>query len=182
MAQLRFLKVQTPALRWRRGGRERRFGAHTFLAVTDGAGQVLRELHGIARGPGGTQLASLGGVVPFRREVLWGESWSGRSGFYDESFPQGVLWAGDEAEAAARLEAAEAVRAAVNARAVRYPWPAFAGANSNSYYATLLAGMGLDDVRLAGELWGPGLRRRLLPGAVLSEIASDLHRSLAGGE
>ena len=165
---VRLLKVQTPALRLRRGGREWRIGAHTFVAVADGDGRVRRELHGIARGPGGAQLAMLGGVLPFRREVLWGEDVGGPTGFYDAGFPQGVLF---EGEAGTLLARAEAVRAAVNARAIPYAWPAFAGANSNAYYATLLAGMGLADVALEDGLWAPGIGRRLLSEAELAAIA-----------
>lgn len=158
MNTLRLLKVQTPALRLG----ARRFGAHTFVAVQDAAGRIVRELHGIARGPGGAQLAQLGGVVPFRREVIWGEDFPHRTGFYDEAHPQGVLFAGAADEVAKRLAAADQVRAAVNAAALRYPWPAIRPGNSNSYYATLIAGMDLADVRLPGELWAPGAGRRLL--------------------
>lgn len=159
MNTLRLLKVQTPALRLG----ARRFGAHTFVAVQDQAGRIVRELHGIARGPGGAQLPFLGGLVPFRREVIWGEDFHHRTGFYDPAHPQGTLFEGAEPEVAEKLAAAEAARATVNARALRYPWPAVRRGNSNSYYATLLAAMGLQDVRLSGELWAPGLERPLLP-------------------
>jgi len=154
----RLLKVQTPALRWR----GRRFGAHTFVAVQDAGGRIVRELHGIARGPGGAQLPQLGGLVPFRHEVIWGEDFPHRTGFYDEAHPQGLLFEGAEAEVAQRLAAAEVLRAQVNAAALRYPWPAIRPGNSNSYYAALIAAMGLPDVRLAGELWAPGAGRPLL--------------------
>ncbi len=166
----RLLKVQTPALRlgaWR-------FGAHTFVAHQDGAGRIVRELHGIARGPGGAQLPFLGGVAPFRREFVWGESWPGQSGFYDAAYPQGVLLEGSWAAIAEKLRLAEAVRAAVNAAGLRYPWPAMRAGNSNSYYATLLAGMGLADVRAPGELWAPGASSRLLPDGVLAVLAAPL--------
>ncbi|WP_374469232.1 hypothetical protein [Phenylobacterium sp.] len=171
MPILRLVKVQTPALRLRLRAREWRFGAHTFVAVVDDAGRVRRELHGIARGPGGAQLPSLGGVTPFRREVLWGETWPGRSGFFDESFPSAELFAGEAEDVQARLVSAERVAAEVNRRAIRYAWPAFAGANSNSYYATLLAGMGLEDRRAPGELWAPGLRTPLLEPQLLQAFA-----------
>lgn len=166
----RLLKVQTPALRlgaWR-------FGAHTFVAHQDDAGRIVRELHGIARGPGGAQLPFLGGVAPFRREFVWGESWPGQSGFYDASHPQAVLLEGSFSTIAEKLRVAEAVRSAVNAARLRYPWPAARAGNSNSYYATLLAGMGLADVRMAGELWAPGASRRLLPDAALAALAEPL--------
>ena len=171
---MRLLKVQTPAIRVkrRRGGPERRFGAHTFIAIADDAGAVIGELHGIARGPNGAQLKIYGGVVPFRREVIWGERFDHRTGFYNESFPQGVLIEG-EAEVAACLKRADAVRTAVNARHIAYPWPAMFGANSNAYYATLIAGMGLADVRLAGELWAPSVKRLLLDTATLESIRKD---------
>ncbi|MCR5874613.1 hypothetical protein LRS10_10805 [Phenylobacterium sp. J426] len=153
----RLLKVQSPALRL--GGR--RFGAHTFVAHQDAQGRIVRELHGIARGPGGAPLPFLGGVVPFRREVLWGEDIPRRTGFYDPAHPQGPLFEGSAAEVAERLAAAEAWRQGINARALRYPWPAVRSGNSNSYYAALLAAMGLADIRLPDELWAPGVRRPL---------------------
>lgn len=167
---LRLLKVQTPALRLKRprGGRDLWFGAHNFIAITDDAGRVLGELHGIARGPGGAQLRIYGGVLPFRREVIWGERFDHRTGFYDESFPQGVLAEGYDAVRCLKHE--PAVRAAVNAREIAYPWPAAFGANSNAYYATLVAGMGLSDIRLDGQLWAPSDDRLLLDAATLAAI------------
>lgn len=173
MTTHRLLKVQTPAVRcgpWR-------FGAHTFVAVAEPCGRIVRELHGIARGEGGAQLPFLGGLVPFRREFVWGESWAGRSGFYDPAHPQGVLFEGAYPDVADKLRRAEAVRAAVNAQALRYPWPAIRAGNSNSYYATLLAGMGLEDVRLPGELWAPGAARRLLTDEVLARLDAPLPRA-----
>lgn len=165
------LKVQTPAVRLRVFGRHIRFGAHNFVAVVDGAGRVIQELHGIARGRDGAQLRIYGGVLPFRREYIWGEVFAGPTGFYDPSYPQAPLFTGDAAAIGRRLAAAEAVRAAVNARHIAYPWPALIGANSNAYYATLIAGMGLADVALADQLWAPSARRRLLPAGLLDRIA-----------
>lgn len=165
----RLLKVQTPAVRCGRW----RFGAHTFIAIQDEAGRIVRELHGIARGPGGAQLPFLGGLAPFRREVVWGEDFPHRTGFYDEAHPQGVLFDGSATEVAEKLLRADAVRAAVNAAALRYPWPAIRRGNSNSYYATLLDAMGLRDVPLKGELWAPGIRGRLVPKQVLAALAEQ---------
>ncbi|RZJ42602.1 MAG: hypothetical protein EON87_14240 [Brevundimonas sp.] len=171
---MRLLKVQTPAIRRRRarGGTERRFGAHTFIAIADAEGAVIGELHGIARGPNGAQLKIYGGVLPFRREFIWGERFNHRTGFYDESFPQGVLIEGDAAVAAC-LQREERVRAAVNARQIPYPWPALFGANSNAYYATLIAGMGLEDMPLDGELWAPSVKRLLLDVPTLRSFAAE---------
>lgn len=164
MSLYRLLKVQTPALRlrWPPLGRTRRergdllFGAHNFIAVMQPDGRTLQEMHGIARGAGGAPLRIYGGVLPFRREVIWGEVFPHRTGFYDPGYPQGVLFEGPWTAVAPLLDRAEAVRAAVNAAEVGYPWPAFAGANSNAYYRWLLAGMGLEDVRVDGQLWAPG--------------------------
>lgn len=164
MTLYRLLKVQTPALRlprppWNAGFKARGdllFGAHNFVAVMQPDGSTLQELHGIARGPGGAPLRIYGGVLPFRREVIWGEVFPHRTGFYDEAYPQGVLFEGPWEATADLLDRAEAVRARVNAAGVRYPWPAFVGANSNAYYRWLVAGMGLEDVRVEGELWAPG--------------------------
>ncbi len=153
----RLLKVQSPALRLG----ARRFGAHTFVAHQDAAGRIVRELHGIARGPGGAPLPFLGGVVPFRREVLWGEDIPHRTGFYDPAHPQGVLFEGSSDAVVERLAAADAWRRKINGQALRYPWPAIRRGNSNSYYAALLRAMELTDIRLPGELWAPGVRRPL---------------------
>ena len=172
MRMFRLLKVQSPALDWRLGGRRLRFGAHTFLAAADPDGRVFLEHHGIARGPGGSQLRRLGGLWPFQDEVLWGEAFPHRTGFYDESHPQGVLFAGPQEDLARRLDAAEAVRLAVNARGLRYPWPALKRGNSNTYFHTLLAGMGLADIPLTGALWAPGGRRLLLPRDELDRICA----------
>ena len=65
---------------------------------------------------------------------------------------------------------AEAVRAEVNTREIAYPWPATFGANSNAYYATLIAGMGLTDVCVEGQLWAPSSHRLLLDGPTLARI------------
>jgi hypothetical protein len=168
----RLVKVQTPALRWPRRGEtpDLWFGAHNFVAVMDGP-HVIGELHGIARGPGGTPLRIYGGVLPFRREVIWGERFDHATGFHDPAFPQGDLIVGDEAvERCLRREAA--VREAVNARGIAYPWPAAFGANSNAYYATLIAGMGLADVRLDRQLWAPSSERLLLDRETLDAIAA----------
>lgn len=172
MALWRLLKVQTPAVRLRALNREWRFGAHNFVALLDPAGQVRREMHGIARGPDGAQLRIYGGVLPFRREFIWGEVFEHCTGFYDPSFPQAPLCQGDEAAVNCRLRLADMVRDAVNARHIRYPWPAVLGANSNAYYRTLIAGMGLADVRLAGQLWAPCSPRLLLPNPLLARIAA----------
>jgi hypothetical protein len=137
-------------------------------------GQTLCELHGIARGPGGAPLRIYGGVLPFRREVIWGEVIPHRTGFYANHFPQGVLLEGSREALDARLSAGERVRNAVNAASIAYPWPAAFGANSNAYYATLIKGMGLPDVRLERGLWAPSIRRRLLDDATLDAIASDV--------
>lgn len=171
----RLVKVQTPALRWRRprGGRDIWFGAHNFVAVLDGQGRVLCELHGIARGPGGAQLRIYGGVLPFRREVIWGERFDHPTGFYDRAFPQGDLATADEMSLDVYLCRAEAVRLAVNARQIAYPWPAAFGANSNAYFATLIAGMGLADVRLDGQLWAPSSKCLLLDNDVLEQIRAQ---------
>ncbi len=171
MDELRIVKVQTPALRLRALGREWRFGAHNFVAVMTRDGVVTLEMHGVARGADGAQLPIYGGVVPFRREYIRGEVFEGRTGFYDPSFPQGDLLIGNRVAIERRLGLASAVRAQVNARRIRYPWPATSGANSNAYYATLVAGMGLSDTPLDGELWAPSVRRRLLPDDVLAELA-----------
>lgn len=164
--------MQTPALRWPRRGQARDlwFGAHNFVALMDAGGTVLAELHGIARGPGGAQLKIYGGVLPFRREVIWGERFDHRTGFYDPAFPQADLTAEDNAGIDRRLRRAEAVREAVNARAIAYPWPAAFGDNSNAYFATLLDGMGLADVKVPGQLWAPSARRLLLDGDTLARI------------
>jgi len=130
---------------------------------------VLSELHGIARGPGGAQLRIYGGVLPFRREVIWGERFDHRTGFYDERFPQGLLADGADAVAVCLLRA-QAVREAVNAREIAYAWPAAFGANSNAYYATLVAGMGLSDIRLDSQLWAPSGDRLLLDAMTLASI------------
>ncbi len=167
MAGFQLLKVQSPALAWRVAGRRLRFGAHTFLAAAGPDGRIFCEHHGIARAPGGGTLRGLGGLVPFRREVIWGEAWPHRTGFYDEAHPQGVLFEGPRAEVEARLAVAERVRGAVNARSLPYPWPGLRTGNSNAYFATLLAALGLPDLRLRNELWAPGGGRLLLdPGAL----------------
>lgn len=173
MTGLRLLKVQTPALRWRRlhGKGDVWFGAHNFVAVVDASGAVISELHGIARGPGGAQLRIYGGVLPFRQELIWGERFDHRTGFYDPAFPQGELAAGDGAAVGIFLRRAEAVRETVNDRRIRYPWPAAFGDNSNAYFATLIAGMGLSDVRLDRQLWAPSARRLLLGADELRRIS-----------
>ncbi|WP_282008658.1 hypothetical protein [Brevundimonas aveniformis] len=172
MTPRRLVKVQTPALRWPRRGQARDlwFGAHNFVAVISSHGALLQELHGIARGPGGTPLRIYGGVLPFRREVIWGERFDHWTGFYDPAFPQADLGAGDDADVERCLRRAEAVRAEVNAREIAYPWPAAFGANSNAYYATLIAGMGLADVCVEGQLWAPSSHRLLLDGPTLARI------------
>lgn len=174
MTARRLLKVQTPALRWRRRGEtpDLWFGAHNFVAVIDDRGHVLLELHGIARGPGGAPLKIYGGVLPFRREVIWGEAFDHPTGFYEPHFPQAELEPGTGVSIDACLRRAEAVRAAVNARAIAYPWPAAFGANSNAYFATLIAGMGLADVRVPGQLWAPSTNRLLLGPETLAAIRS----------
>lgn len=172
MTALRLFKVQTPALRWPRRGEapDLWFGAHNFVAVLDADGAVVSELHGIARGPGGAPLRIYGGVLPFRREVIWGERFDHRTGFYDPAFPQGELIAADGTPADRLLRRAEAVRIEVNARQIAYPWPAAFGANSNAYFATLIAGMGLTDVRVPGQLWAPSSTRLLLDRETLERI------------
>lgn len=155
MAPWRLVKVQTPAVRLRALRREWRFGAHNFVALLDPTGEVRREMHGIARGPDGAQLRIYGGVLPFRREFIWGEVFEHRTGFYDVTFPQAPLYQGDEAAVSCRLRVANTIRDAVNTRHIPYPWPAVLGANSNAYYRTLIAGMGLDDVRLAVSFGRP---------------------------
>lgn len=174
MTPSRLVKVQTPALRWPRKGEtpDLWFGAHNFVAVLDADGAVVSELHGIARGPGGTPLQIYGGILPFRREVIWGERFDHRTGFFDPAFPQGDLGAGDAASVRRCLRRAEAVRVEVNARQIAYPWPAAFGANSNAYFATLIAGMGLADVRVPGQLWAPSSDRLLLEAATLERIRS----------
>jgi len=177
MSLLRIVKVQTPALRlpirWRGEPRELRFGAHNFVALLDETGRTLREFHGIARGPAGAQLRVFGGIVPFAEEYIWGETFHGRTGFYDESFPQGDLVVGEADELRAKLDAAAALQAAVNARSIRYPWPATLGSNSNAYYGTLIAAMGLEDVRVKGQLWAPSARRLLLRREELALLRPD---------
>lgn len=174
MSMLRLLKVQTPALRWPRRGEtpDLWFGAHNFVAVQNARGAVVGELHGIARGPGGAPLRIYGGVLPFRREVIWGEHFHHATGFYDPAFPQGGLIAGNNEALAPYFRRAEAVRAAVNAREIAYPWPAAFGANSNAYFATLVAGMGLVDINLHGQLWAPSSGRLLLDAETLHAIRS----------
>jgi hypothetical protein len=175
MTPARLLKVQTPALRWRRKGEtpDLWFGAHNFVAVTDDRAHVLLELHGIARGPGGAALKVYGGVLPFRREVIWGEAFDHPTGFYERHFPQAELGRALGVDISLYLERAEAVRQAVNAREIAYPWPAAFGANSNAYFATLIAGMGLTDVRVPGQLWAPSSDRLLLDEATLNAIRSS---------
>lgn len=175
MTERRLVKVQTPALRWSRRGaaHDLWFGAHNFIAVMNAQGALISELHGIARGPGGAPLRIYGGVLPFRREVIRGERFDHWTGFYDPAFPQADLLAGDEAAVDRCLSRAEAVRAAVNAREIAYPWPAAFGANSNAYYATLIAGMGLADVRVPGQLWAPSSRRLLLDAETLARIRAE---------
>lgn len=170
----RLLKVQTPALRLRRlrGGPDIWFGAHNFVAVVDAAGTVMAELHGIARGPDGAQLQIYGGGLPFRREVIWGEKFDHQTGFYDPSFPQAELFRGDDPAIDRYLGRADDVRRAVNARQIAYPWPAVFGPNSNAYFATLLAGMDLLDVRVDGQLWAPSGKRLILGDEVLEQIRS----------
>lgn len=172
MAEASLWKVQTPALRWRRPGarRDTFAGAHNFIAVKDGEGRVRAELHGIARGPGGVQLRIYGGVLPFRKEVIWGERFDHQTGFYDRAFPQAPLMEADTASVAVCLSRADAVRQAVNRLGLLYPWPALFGANSNAYYATLLAGMGLEDVRAPDQLWAPSAGRLLLSPSILADI------------
>ena len=170
MASFRLLKVQSPALAWQAGGRRWRFAAHTFLAAADPDGRIFCEHHGIARAPGGGTLRGLGGVAPFRREVIWGEAWPHRTGFYDESHPQGVLFQGVRAEVEARLAVADRVRAAVNALDLAYPWPGLRTGNSNAYFATLLAALDLRDLRLHGQLWAPGGGRLLLDALALDRL------------
>lgn len=172
MRGFKLLKVQSPALAWRHGRRRYRFGAHTFLAAADPDGAILCEHHGIARGPGGTVLSGLGGLLPFRDEVIWGEAVPHRTGFYDEAHPQGVLFEGSRAELDARLAVADRVRSAVNARNLPYPWPGVRAGNSNAYFATLLAALGLQNIRIRNELWAPGGRRLLLDKAALARLAA----------
>lgn len=175
MTARHLLKVQTPALRWRRRGEapDLWFGAHNFVAVTDDCGHVLLELHGIARGPGGAALKIYGGVLPFRREVIWGEAFDHPTGFYEQHFPQAELTPDPGTSIEVCLQRAEAVRQAVNAREIAYPWPAAFGANSNAYFATLIAGMGLADVSVPGQLWAPSSDRLLLDEAALNAIRSS---------
>ncbi|MBN8551419.1 MAG: hypothetical protein J0L52_00820 [Caulobacterales bacterium] len=172
MTPSRLFKVQTPALRWPRKGEtpDLWFGAHNFVAVLDEAGHVRLELHGIARGPGGAPLKIYGGVLPFRRELIWGEAFNHATGFYDPGFPQTELRQQPGVSMESHLRRAEAVRLAVNARAIAYPWPAAFGANSNAYFATLIAGMGLADQRVPGQLWAPSSDRLLLDGPTLAAI------------
>lgn len=168
-------KVQTPAIRLRRGNGhfEFRFGAHNFVAVMDASGRVVAELHGIARGPNGSQLRVYGGLIPFQRELIWGERFNHQTGFYDPGFPQVDLFTGADHEIRERLQQADQVLKAVNARKIAYPWPAPFGANSNAYYATLIAGMGLPNVRIDGELWAPSSNRLLLDKATLLAIRAS---------
>lgn len=175
MTPSRLLKVQTPALRWRRKGEtpDLWFGAHNFVAVTDDRGHVLLEFHGIARGPGGAPLKIYGGVLPFRREVIWGETFDHPTGFYEPHFPQSELRRQSGVSIDTYLRRAEAVRQAVNAREMAYPWPAAFGANSNAYFATLIAGMGLADRNVPGQLWAPSSNRLLLDEAALNAIRSS---------
>ena len=174
MTPHRLFKVQTPALRWRREGAtpDLWFGAHNFVAVVDAEGRVVRELHGIARGPNGEPLKIYGGVLPFRREVIWGEEFDHQTGFYDPCFPQAPLDLGGGLSVETCLRRAAAVRQAVNARQIAYPWPAAFGANSNAYFATLVAGMGLADVRLHRQLWAPSSNRLLLDSPTLKAIGA----------
>ena len=68
----------------------------------------------------------------------------------------------------------------MNAAALPYAWPAFAGRNSNGYYSTLLAGMDLPDVLLDGQLWAPGAARLLLErsgATLLLELEGDVLRA-----
>lgn len=175
MTTRRLLKVQTPALRWPRRGEtpDLWFGAHNFVAVVDANGSVVCELHGIARGPGGAQLRIYGGVLPFRREVIWGERFDHQTGFYDPAFPQGELTRGRASAMGRYLRRAARVRAEINARQIAYPWPAAFGANSNAYFATLIAAMGLDDIRVEGQLWAPSGSRLLLDDETLGQIRSE---------
>lgn len=175
MTARRLLKVQTPALRWRRRGEapDLWFGAHNFVAVVDERGHVLLELHGIARGPGGAPLKIYGGVLPFRHEVIWGEAFSHPTGFYDPGFPQAEMDLEPGVSLDAYLRRADAVRRAVNSRGIAYPWPAAFGANSNAYFATLIAGMGLADRRVPGQLWAPSSSRLLLNDQTLAAIRSQ---------
>ncbi|RAK56726.1 hypothetical protein DJ018_01740 [Phenylobacterium deserti] len=169
-ALYKIVKVQTPALRapapWD-AGVQLRFAAHNFVAVIAPDGRVVRELHGIARGPRGEPLAGLGGVRPFAREYIWGESYDHRTGFYDETYPQAVLFTGSAAAVDARLTAAADLQRTVNRRAIRYAWPATSSANSNAYYTTLLAAMGLADVRADHQLWAPSAGRLLVTSRAL---------------
>ena len=178
MNATRLVKVQTPALRWLRKGEtpDLWFGAHNFIAAMDAHGHVWLELHGIARGPGGVPLKIYGGVLPFRREVIWGEAFDHPTGFYDATFPQAALKLDPTVPITTYLTRAEAVRQAVNARVIAYPWPAAFGANSNAYFATLIAGMGLADVTVPGQLWAPSSRRRLLDDETLASIRSATDR------
>ena len=135
---------------------------HNYLALRDGSGAIVSELHGLATDPltGGWKY-----IGSNRTDILqvW-EFDSGRYYFAEKTFPGIILAQGDEKSMRAIWKQGESCKGRINAKKIPYPPYGISirneTTNSNSVAYTLSRCMELDARHIG--IWTPGSTMDLL--------------------
>jgi hypothetical protein len=163
--QYRIAQAQLPLLNGIAG--------HNFLVLLDPNGEIVGELHGMARDAKG-KLKSIGNMPDDR---LKSAEYPGdiekppiNGPLYQPHFAQAELASGDQATIMNLWNAAKAAGAKLNERDIQYPWMGL-GPNSNSFASTLIAAMGLNEPPMVGSApIMPGARHMLLDPRAIQDI------------
>lgn len=144
------------------------FGVHNYLALVDGSGNVVKELHGVARASDGT-LASwtISGTLFATNSVSWNT-------FATDAKHQ--LASGTMDQMSRLFSAGEACATSITDKAVSYDVLASGSSyNSNSAFITMAACMGLDSKTADMPGYEPGVSKFVLSESEIKAI-KDLFR------
>lgn len=162
-----------------------RFAGHNFLVLLGPNGEIVGELHGMARD-------AKGGIKPIGNmpdDRLKSAEYPGdieRSPFdgpaYRPDSAQAELASGDQATIMNLWNAARAAAAKMDELDIQYPWMGL-GQNSNSFASTLIATMGLTEPPMpGGASITPGARSTLLEPKAVQDIQRQFNINAPGSQ
>ncbi len=140
------------------------FFGHNFLILISESGKCIGEMEGLAISKEG-RTRSIGYWKLDRLKVYE----FAHPHLCSQGQPRQVIYRGNQQDTMKRWEAARDAKKVINQLNLPYPFLGL-GKNSNSVASTLIACMGLQELKIPGARWAPWKGCRVLPQSTIDEI------------